>query len=610
MAANITIDKQKVIRQISVSGTEYTIDAPLWDGRTFSDVESMIHGGVETYVIPESSSSISGYDGVVKNTGNTITITKSTLDSLVASGDKTGGYKVGDVILMEALGTDAAPIFDRWVSKVETNNITLTVLETRVQTHHHTVTVPTISKTSANVLTSAAVATTTTSNMAYVGSAVSVVTGVSGTQSVVTSVDHDNNGGHSLTITSGESKEDYGHKHTVDAHDHTVTYDKTTVGSYVSVYTSLSTSSHTPHTHTVVSVAGKYTDGADINYVVDTPKSTDTFIKTLKDATSTTATGGATPGTNAVALTTSTQTSSDTVGDVVKTTSSGTHSHNVTTTTNVDVVTSVSLANKVLTDINYTAPTVAGTVVTAVSLSKSAVSTVTSWAATVDSDGILSFGVSTGDRISSITFTSSTSTQSAGSCTATSTNQTHTSGKVSSTGTAADAGAHQHGFSHTHAIASHSHTVDSHTHTYYKTIASEKASAITGLSTASYTPHTHTNISAAGISTNASAITYVYDGGKTSVVKDLSITATSVTTGSATPGTNTVYQKVDGTITFPGLSLGTKSLSEMLSTKSINPAADSGQKPAMTITTSSASVVGTITVGTSTTKTSTNVGGE
>jgi hypothetical protein len=484
-------------------------------------------------------------------------------------------------------------------------------LETRVQTHHHTVTVPTVTKTSTKVLTSATVGTTTSKNMAYVSSAVTVVTGASNAnETVVTSVAHDANGGHALKIETGTSA-DYGHKHTLDAHAHGVTYDKTTVSRNINAYTSLSTSSHTPHTHTVVSVAGKSTNGTAINYVVDTPKSTDTFIKTLKDATSTTATGGATPGTNAVGLSTATQVSTDTVGNVVKTTSAGTHSHGVTTTTDINVVKTVTLADKVLTGLNYTAPSVAGTVVTAVSLSKSSGSTVTSWTATVDSAGILSFGVSTGDRVSSITFTSGTASQSAGSCTATSTNQSHTSGKVSSTGSAADAGAHQHGFSHTHTIASHSHTVDSHTHTYYKTIASETAAAITGLSTKSHIPHTHTNISAAGISTDASSpITYVYGGGTTTAVRDLTITATSATVDSATPGMSTVYQKVTGTITYPGFTLGTKKLSEMLSTKSINPAADSGEKPAMSITTTSVSVVGTLSVGSTTTKTSTNVGGE
>lgn len=605
------------IKQIKVGEVLHDIDAKKWGGHTFSEVESLIHGVVDTYVIPaQTTNKTADYKAIVESTSAQVSTTAGKLKGLVSNPPSNGfdSFNVGDVILMGAT-SDGTNNFDRWISSFsgsgDSATITLDVLETQVAKHHHTVVVPAVTNTSVKVLSTASVGSRTSNNMAYAGSAVTVVTGASNADDVVvTSVAHDAAGGHNMKIETGTSA-DHGHSHTVNAHNHTVSYDKTTVGSKANAYTSLSTSSYTPHTHTVVSVAGKSESDGTITYVNATPKSTATFIKTLTDASTTTATGGATPGTSAVSLTTTTQASTDTIGDVVKTNGSGGHGHTVTTTTDVSVVTGVSLASKVVTGVAYTAPSVASTVVTAVSLSKSAATTVTSFVASVNSSGVLSFTVTSGDRVSSITFTSSTGSQTAGSCTATSTTQSLTSGKVNTTGTAASVGDHQHGFSHTHAIAAHSHTVNDHTHTYKKTVASTTESAITALSTSTYNAHKHTNISAASISTDSSTpISYVYGGGTTSVVKELTTTSTAATVGDANPGTSTVYQKVTGTITYPGFSLGTKKLSDMLKTTSVKPAVDSGEKPAMSITTSSVSVVGSISVSDSSVNTSSNIGGE
>ena len=59
----ITIDSSKVVKQIKDSNNVlYTIDAPLWEGHRFSDVQSMIHGVVDTYVIPAQSNAADGSD--------------------------------------------------------------------------------------------------------------------------------------------------------------------------------------------------------------------------------------------------------------------------------------------------------------------------------------------------------------------------------------------------------------------------------------------------------------------------------------------------------------------------------------------------------------------
>lgn len=604
------------IKQIKIGDNVHDIDAKKWGGHTFSEVESLIHGVVDTYVIPTTKSSTSGYSAVVGATTTQVTTTVGALKGLVSNppSNDFDKFNVGDVILMGAT-SDGTKNFDRWISNVSGTGdsaiITLDILETQVAKHHHTITVPSVSKTDATVLSSATVGRTTTSNMAYVGNAVTVVTSVSNVNAlVVTSVAHDGSGNYDLKIATGEST-DYGHSHTVDAHTHTVNYDKTTVSRNVEAVTSLDTDSYTPHTHTIVSVAGEAKSDGTITYVNATPKSTATFIKTLTDASTTTATGGATPGTSSVSLATDTQSSNDPIGDIVKTKSEGSHTHTVTTTTDANVVTAASVATSVVISavLSYTAPSVAAKVVTSVSYS--AANTVTSWTASVDTSGVLSFNVPTANRISSITVPTRVD-QTAGSATlnAPRASQSRTLGKATSTGTTSSEGAHQHGFSHTHAIASHSHTVNDHTHTYKKTVASTSGDAITALSTSSYDTHKHTNTTVAGTSTNSSPITYVTGGTKTSVVRDLAITSTAATVGNASPGTSTVYQKISGTITHPGLSVGTKKLSEMLKTGTVKPAVDSGEKPAMTVSTVPTTVVGTVSIGEQSVKTSTNIGGE
>lgn len=605
------------IKQIKIGNELHDIDAKRWGGHTFSEVESLIHGVVDTYVIPTSKSSTTGYDTVVGGTKTQVSTTVSVLKGLVSNppSNDFDTFNIGDIILMGA-ESDGKKNFDRWVSNISGEGpnavLTLDVLETQVALHHHTIDVPTITSTSTTVLTSAKVSSTTTSNMAYAGAAVTVVTGASNAEDVViTSVDHEKNGSYDLKLETGASETDYGHSHTVNDHSHTVTYSKTSLSRNANAYTVLSTSEYIPHTHTVVSVAGEAKSDGTITYVNDVPKSTAKFIKTLTSASKTTDTGSANPGTSAVSLTTDAQTDKDTIGEVVLTKSSGSHTHEVTTTTDVSVVTAATVAASVVTSVSfsYTAPTVAAKVVTSVSYG--AAKTVTSWKATVDSSGILSFTAPSADRISSITVPSRAD-QSAGSASldAPRTSQSCTLAQVSTTGSATSAGGHQHGFSHTHTIANHSHTVDDHTHTYYGTVASTTADAITELSTSTYNAHTHTNLTVAGTSTDGTAIPYVYGGDTTSVVRDLKIEDASATVGDASLTIANAYQKITGTITHPGIKATSKPLSEMLKTGSVIPAVDSNEKPVMSITTSSANVVGSVSVGSQNVKTSPNVGGE
>jgi hypothetical protein len=571
------------IKQIRIGDKFHEIDALKWGGHTFSEVEDLIHGVVDTYVIPTTKISTTGYNVVVGGTTTQVSTTVGTLKGLVSK-QPSKEFKIGDVILMGAT-SDGKNNFDRWVSNVsgegDTATITLDVLETQVATHHHTINVPTITSTPATVLTSAIVGGTTTSNMAYAGTAKTVVTGASNVdETVITSVDYADDGDFDLVISTGVST-DYGHTHTVDAHNHSVTYAKTKVSRTINVYTSLSTSSYTPHTHTVVSVAGKAESDGVITYATPTPQTSATFIKTLTDASTNTDTGAATPGTNGVSLTTSVQVSTDTIGDIVKTTSSGSHTHTVTTETDNNIVTAASVAAKVVTSVSY-----------------SAAQTVTSWVASVNPSGVLSFTAPIEDRVSIVSVTSA--------------EQSRTLGKATSTGSAANAGGHQHGFSHTHSIAAHSHTVESHTHTYRKTVASESEYAITSLNSGTFNAHKHTimSVAVASTSTSDSEISYVYGGVTATVVSDLTTETVSATVGNATPGIHTVYQKITGTITHPGINATPKKLSLMLSTGTVTPAVNSGQKPVMSITTTSAKVVGNISVTPNEVKTSPNEGGE
>jgi hypothetical protein len=609
------------IKKIRTAAGDHLIDATYLGGHTFEQIESMVHGGVETYVIPSSKSSVSGYTTIVDSTESTLTTTKTVLDSLT-DGQANGGYKLGDVILMEAT-SDGKKVFDRWVSKVEGENITLAVLETQVAKHHHTVSVTT---SKAKALTSAT-PTSTDNAIPTVGSAVTVLTGTSG--EVITSVVHDDKGGHNLAIATATSTDGIGHSHTVKAHSHTVKFTPSTlVSENVAAYTSLTSANHTPHTHTNATVAGAHVDASKFTYATG-GGSTDTFIKTLTDSSSTTNTGGRelTTNANTAGLTTSTQASTDTVGSTVLTLSNGAHTHTVTTTTTSDVVTSVSLAGNVTTSakLNYTAPTVQASVVTAVTYTSAKVvysasltgttTFMSTWSANVDDSGVLSFatstasvGISAPTKTMASTITVTTKSQSAGSAslTVTSATQTYTSGKVGASGNAASAGAHQHGFSHTHAIPSHTHGVASHTHTYVKTVASTTGSAYTSLSTSSYTPHTHTNTTVAGAHSNGSPFKYLTGGSTTDVVRNLKDVEQSYTSTTSTPGTDAKYYKLSGDITYPGLTLGKKTLS----TTTVTPAVAGTEKPIKSITYgSSSNFITGVTVDNSG-KTSTNIGGE
>ena len=609
------------IKKIRTAAGDHLIDATYLGGHTFSDIQGMVHGVVDTYVIPASNSTKTGYSDVVESTASELTTTKTILNGLVTPANASGTYKLGDVILMGA-SSDGVKRFDRWVSAVSGDNITLSVLETQVAKHHHTIGVST-SKSKA--LTSAN-PTPTTNAIPTVGSAITVLTGTSG--DVITSVAHDDNGGHDLAIATATSTDGVGHSHTVKSHSHTVKFTPSTlVSQTANAYTSLTSANHTPHTHTNTTVAGAHVDASKITYATG-QGSKGTFIKTLTDSSSTTNTGsnttGLTTGSNTTGLTTSTQASTDTVGSTVLTLSSGAHGHTVSTTTTTNVVTSVNLAANVTTSakLNYTAPTVQASVVTAVTYtSTKAVSSVnltgtTSFFSTcsVDTSGVLSFGTSsvgvsyaTKTVASKISVTEKTQSAGSASLTVTSATQTYASGKVNASGNAAEAGAHQHGFSHTHAIPSHTHSVASHTHTYVKTVASTTGDAYTSLTTSSYTPHTHENATVVGTTANGTAFKYVTGGSTTSVVRNLKDAEQSYTSGTSSPGTDTKYYKLSGDITFPGLTLGKKTLS----TTTVTPAVAGTEKPIKSITYgSSSNFVTDVTLGDGDVKTSTNKGGE
>ena len=588
--ADINIDASKVIRQIKTNDNDvYTIDAPLWEGKRFSEVEAMIHGVVDTYVIPAQDNGTADYKNVVESIEAQVSISKVGLNTLTSS---TSTYKVGDVILMGAT-SDGTNNFDRWVSKVSGDTIYLDVLETQVATHHHTIGV---SYSSSKALTGISSSVTTTKNVANVGNAISnVLTGESG--NYVTSITYSDKNEDIVTLddnlsiaTATSTDGGTGHKHTISAHSHSVKFKPSTmVSQTVSAYTSLTSANYTPHKHSVVSVAGVFeSDSASaFTYAYD-KKSTDTFIKSVTNASSTTDTGAATPYTNEVGLTTTTQTSEDEISDIVKTQSTGGHTHTATTTVTTSVVTAATVQTSVITSVSWsiTAPAVQPNVMTG-------------WAASVDVSGILSFGCD----IASQTNGSTTIKVSR-------LGQSRTYGKPTITTTISEAGDHQHGFSHTHTIADHKHTVDSHTHTYYKTVVSETGNAITELSTKTYTPHKHTNISAAGVqSDDATAmITYINGGTTTDVVQNMKDTDQSCTVGNNTSAleTDTKYYKITGDVKFPGLTAGYKTIT----TQSITPAVDSGEKAIKSITFTSSDFITGVTLVSGDSKTSTNIGGK
>ena len=597
------------IKQINTGTSTYDIEALYFGNRSASDWEGMIHGTVDTYVIAAQTSGTTDYKAVVESTSAQCSTTVAKLNTLTGS-STTNTYKVGDIILMGAT-SDGKINFDRWVSKISDTTVYLDVLETQVATHHHTIT-----RGSAKALTGINASSTTTATMAKVGSAVTVATG--GTGGVVTSVVFNGSGSHSLSIATATSTDGVGHSHTVNSHTHSVSITPTTlVSRSVDAVTSLTSAEYTPHTHAAaVTAAGSKTDGSAFDYVYGGGKTT--FITSLKNESSTTSSTSLTTNLNADGLSTSTTASTE------KTTTVASHVHSVSATTTEDVVKSVTLTTNPLTSakLTFTAPTVQTSVVTSVTYtSTKAVSSVTTGSAnffnscSVDANGVLSFGsslvitsVSYSTKTVASVITGTRAAQSAGSASLStaSGSQSYTSGKVTATCNTGAAGEHSHGFSHSHTIAAHTHTIASHTHTYDKSVQNGTGSAYTSLSTSSYTPHTHSaNVDAAGTNSASTKITYIKEGSKTTVVRDMISSAKTFTTSSAAPGTSTQYYKLSGTITHPGLTVVSKDISTLLSTTSITPAESSGEKPLKSITFTSANFINSVTE-----KTSKNIGGE
>lgn len=578
-------DNLITIKKIKVGDNLHEIEAKYISAGekkyTFEEIQGMVQGVVGTFVISESKNNVEGYEDVVKSTESTVDTTSSVLNALTGN---TESYKVGDIILMEEV-SDGEKIFDRWVSKVDGENITLAVLETQVAKHHHE-----IKSTTGSALVGYEVESTIA--VPTVGEAVTVLTGAAG--DVLTSFDsetYEKTGSHDLTLVSASDGEDgaLGHSHTIASHEHSVTFNPQTFVSdegRVSVITVLSTDKFASHTHETVTAAGTYTDVSALTYANGEGETAE-FIKTLVDSEelSTTNSSPFESGANVNGLTTDEQTDKDAIGDLVKTTSSGAHEHTVSGVTTSDVITEVTLAENVITSVvlSYVGPTIESTVVT--SVEPSYVSVVSSVVATpstasffnscsVDEDGILSFSV--GDAVtdvtvstslvsvvSDVTVTSGSQSDGSASISATSFVQSFVSDVVAISGTAAESGAHTHGFSHTHTIPSHTHEIGAHSHKYVKSVVSEMANAYISLGTSSYVPHTHeSNVSVAAAYTDENEITYVTGGSTTSVVKDLVNNDLSyATTDGSAMVTDTNYAKVSGDITFPTLSFGKTTLS-------------------------------------------------
>lgn len=611
-------DKLITIKKIRTAAGEHEIEAKYLGGYTFEEIQGMVQGVSGTFVISETKNTIEGYETVVKSDKSTVVTTTSELNTLTGN---TESYKVGDIILMEEL-SDGEKIFDRWVSKVDGDNITLAVLETQVAKHHHTI------EHSTDVALTG-VDTTTTVVIPAIGNEVTVLTGASG--DVLTSLDVDtykSTGGHDLTLVEVTEGGDgiLGHSHTITSHEHSVSFNPNTfVSGMVEAYTVLSTDTFTQHTHDTVDVAGTYTDGEVIVYATG-EGTTDTFIKTLVDSEeiATSVLSSFDSGANTVGLVTSVQTSDDEIGDLVKTTTSGGHTHTVSGETS-EVITGVTIADNVITSVslNYTAPTVQSDVVT--SVSHTYVSALTSITATpttssffnnctVDNNGVLSFGsdfavteISVSDTkasvVNEVSFTSGEQIAGSATISAMSFVQSFVSGKATFTTSTDTAGEHTHGFSHTHSIPEHTHTIGAHSHTYKKSVSGETGDAYTSLTKLSYVPHTHaSNVSVAAVQSDGSEKTYVTGGTKTSVVMNLvDVDQTYNTTGGAEMTTDTKYSKVSGGITFPTLTFNKKTLS----TTEITPAVVGNETAIKSITFTSDNFVKNVSE-----KTSVNIGGE
>ena len=613
----------KIIKQIKTPDcVVYNINAFNADtlgGKSLTDIEGMVSGAIETYVIPVSASTASGYSTVVGATTAQVSTTAAILNGLTGTTGTT--YRLGDVILMGAT-SDGTKNFDRWVSNVSGSGtsavVTLDVLETQVAKHHHTI------SGSSKALTG--ISASTTKQVAKVGTAVTV-TNDTGTYltSVAYSTDASNKGGYDIDIETGTSTDGHAHAHSVNSHSHSIAFNPTTtlVSRTASPYTVLSTKTHATHTHAAdATVAGATSNSTSITFVSGGSK--DSFVTGIADDPTDSTTGGSgqlTTAANTAAKSTSAQSSTDTIGSTVLTVEAGTHSHSVSlATADEAVVTAATVATSVVTSVSYifTKPSVAPTVVTGVThTSKSVVGSASLTGTTtffngcsVDDSGVLSFTSATVTLSTSPATVASissvaTSTQTSGSLSisAPRSSQSRTLGKLTLSGTTENAGAHQHGFSHTHAIPTHTHTIATHTHTYKKQIASGTSEAYTSLSTSSFTPHGHAaNATVAGAASTSDTITYVYGGDKTTVIRDLkNENLSGVSTGTTTATTGNAYLKVSASIVFPGLTVS----SSKLSTTSITPAA-AGETVLQSITfTSSSNFV----AGTSV-KTSTNIGGE
>ena len=595
------------IKQIKDSaGVAHDLDAKLWDGHSYSELTSMVHGVVDTYVIAAQTagSETDAYKAVVQSTAAQCSTTESNLNILTGA-SSTNTYKVGDIVLMGATST-GTHTFDRWVSKISGTTVYLDVLETQVATHTHNVTTG-----SAKALTGVSATNSTTANVAKVGSAVSVVT--SGTGVVVTGVAYNGTGSNTMKIESVSSG-GVGHSHTVNGHTHSITLGQTAlVSQKANAFTSLVSVSLTPHTHgNNVNVAGTPSNSTSFKYV--SGGSTATFIKTLKDS------DDIATGENTTATSTGEQTLTTKEASTTTTGANGGHNHTLSSAQTDTLVTGATVAEKVITNVTIANNTsvaanvvtsvtkVSKTVVTSAALTgvKTFVSTIT-----VDASGVLSFntasvGISAPTETVSCVNSITSATQSTGAPTLTLSyaSQSVTTGKVAVSGTTTSVASHTHSFSHTHSIDSHTHSIAAHTHTYKKSVTDGTGNAYTSLTSANYTPHTHgNNVSVAGSRTDGTAITVVTSGTTTQVVRNL-VTDKAFTSTSSAPETNEKQYKLSGDITCPALSVTLVSTHTLLSRDSITPADDGGAKAITSITFTSANFINSVTK-----KTSTNNGG-
>lgn len=586
------------------AGVAHELDATYWSGHSYSELTNMVHGAIDTYVIAAQTSKSDAYIAVVESTSAQCSTTLSNLNTLTGA-SSTNTYNVGDIILMGAT-SEGKHTFDRWVSKISDETVYLDVLETQVAKHTHNVTTG-----SSKALTGVNNTTSTTATVAKVGTAVSVV--VSGTGTVVTGVAYNGTGSNTMKIESVTSG-GVGHSHTVNNHTHSITLGQDVlVSQKASAFTSLISTSLTPHTHgNNVTAAGTPTNSTSFKYV--SGGSTATFIKTLKDSDDI-ATGVNISGTTTGGQSLTTKEASNTT-----TGANGGHSHTLESGETASVVKSASVASKVITNVTIANNTtvaanvvtsvkkVSKTVVTSAALTgvKTFVSTVT-----VDSNGVLSFNTATvGINAPTATvscvnsITSATQSTGAPTLTLSSASQSVSTGKVAVSGTTTAVASHTHSFSHTHSIDSHTHSIAAHTHTYKKSVQDGTGSAYTSLTSSHYTPHTHgSNVTAAGSKTDGTTITVVTSGTTTEVVRNL-VTDKAFTSTSSAPGTNAAQYKLSGDITCPALSVTLVSTHTLLSRSGIYPAADSGEKAIKSITFTSANFINSVTQ-----KTSTNNGG-